>query len=137
MPRAILKAFLDHIPELYRSDLPADLLAISNTSQPTATATQPPRRSREKERARVHRHTVKRQLETSLTLPQIQKHGFTHPRDEYLLMLPPEYDVIASLEKQAVSLIVLAILRRTMGVLCAAAHICLNAPVGPCWRTAI
>lgn len=66
--------------------------------------------------SRVHRHTVKRQLEASLTLPQIQKHGFTHPRDGYFLMLPREYDVVAALETKAVALVVLAVLRRTLGI---------------------
>lgn len=65
--------------------------------------------------SRVYRHTVKRQLETALTLPLIQKHGFTHPRDGYFLMLPREYDVIAALETKAVALVVLAVLRRTLG----------------------
>jgi hypothetical protein len=67
--------------------------------------------------SRSHRHTVKRQLEASLTLPQIQKHGFTHPRDGYFLMLPREFDTIAALESKAVTLVVLAVLRRTMGAL--------------------
>lgn len=67
-------------------------------------------------RSRVYKHTVKRQLEVSLTLPQIQKHGFTHPRDGYFLMLPREYDVIAALETKAVALVVLTVLRRTLGV---------------------
>jgi hypothetical protein len=66
--------------------------------------------------SRVYRHTVKRQLEASLTLPQIQKHGFTHPRDGYFLMLPREYDVVAALETKAVALVVLAVLRRSIGV---------------------
>ena len=66
--------------------------------------------------SRVYKHTVKRQLEASLTLPQIQKHGFTHPRDGYFLMLPREFDVIAALETKAVTLVVLAVLRRTLGV---------------------
>jgi hypothetical protein len=74
-----------------------------------------PRPSVRKSTSRVYRHTVKRQLEASLTLPQIQKHGFTHPRDGYFLMLPREYDVIAALERKAVALVVLAILRRTLG----------------------
>jgi hypothetical protein len=82
---------------------------------PADTATQPPRRSRERERARVHRHTVKRQIEASVTLPHIQKHGFTHPSNGHFLMLPPEYDVIQALEKKAVASVVLAVLRRTMG----------------------
>jgi hypothetical protein len=74
-----------------------------------------PRQSVASSRSRVYRHTVKRQLEASLTLPQIQKHGFTHPRDGYFLMLPREFDVIAALETKAVALVVLAVLRRTLG----------------------
>jgi hypothetical protein len=74
-----------------------------------------PRLSVRKSTSRVYRHTVKRQLEASLTLPQIQKHGFTHPRDGYYLMLPREFDVIAALETKAVMLVVLAVFRRTVG----------------------
>jgi hypothetical protein len=74
-----------------------------------------PHPSVRKPRSRVYRHTVKRQLEASLTLPQIQKHGFTHPRDGYFLMLPREFDVIAALETKAVMLVVLTVLRRTIG----------------------
>ena len=115
MPRAVLKAFLEHILHDLRPDFYADLWETVNTSQPADTATQPPRRSRERERARVHRHTVKRQIEASVTLPHIQKHGFTHPSNGHFLMLPPEYDVIQALEKKAVVSVVLAVLRRTMG----------------------
>jgi hypothetical protein len=75
-----------------------------------------PRPSVASSRSRVYKHTVKRQLEASLTLPQIQKHGFTHPRDGYFLMLPREFDVIAALETKAVTLVVLAVLRRTLGM---------------------
>jgi hypothetical protein len=74
-----------------------------------------PKPSVRKSTSRVYRHTVKRQLEASLTLPQIQKHGFTHPRDGYFLTLPREFDVIAPLEKKSVMLTVLAVLRRTVG----------------------
>lgn len=76
----------------------------------------PQRQSVRKSTSRVYRHTVKRQLEATLTLPQIRKHGFTHPRDGYFLMLPREFDVIAALETKAVALVVLAVLRRTLGV---------------------
>lgn len=75
-----------------------------------------PRPSVPSRRSRVYRHTVKRQLEASLTLPQIQKHGFTHPANGYFLMLPREYDVVAALESKAVAVVILAILRRTIGV---------------------
>ena len=51
-----------------------------------------------------------------MTLPDIQRHGFTHPAHGYFLMLPREYDVVAALESKAVALVILAILRRTIGV---------------------
>jgi hypothetical protein len=76
-----------------------------------------PKRSVRQSTSRVYRHTVKRQLEASLTLPQIQKHGFTHPRDGYFLMLPRELDVVLALETKAVALTVLAVLRCTIGAL--------------------
>ena len=66
--------------------------------------------------SRDYRHTVKRQLEATLTLPQIQKHGFTHPANGRFLMLPEEFDVLLGLEHKAVAAVVLAILRRTIGV---------------------
>ena len=65
---------------------------------------------------RVYRHTVKRQLATVLTLPEIQRHGLTHPRDGYWLMLPLGFGVIAALETKAVMLVVLKVLRLTVGV---------------------
>jgi hypothetical protein len=76
----------------------------------------PQRQSVRKSTSRVYRHTIKRQLEASLTLPQIQKHGFTHPANGFFLMLPREYDVVAALESKAVALVILAILRRTIGM---------------------
>jgi hypothetical protein len=82
---------------------------MSDPSIPVARATRNPT-------SRVYRHTVKRQLEASLTLPQIQQHGFTHPANGYFLMLPREYDVVAALESKAVAVVILAILRRTIGV---------------------
>ncbi len=45
-----------------------------------------PRPSVRTSASRVYRHTVKRQLEASLTLPDIQKHGFTHPANGYFLI---------------------------------------------------
>ena len=74
-----------------------------------------PRKSVASSRSRVYRHTVKRQLEASLTLPQIQKHGFTHPVNGYFLMLPREFDVVLALETKAVAQAVLAVLRQTIG----------------------
>ena len=66
--------------------------------------------------SRVYRHTVKRQLEAALTLPQIQKHGFTHPANGCFLMYPRELRVLAALERKAVYVVVLTILDLTIGV---------------------
>jgi hypothetical protein len=65
--------------------------------------------------ARVYRPAIKRQIEQSLTLTQLQKHGFRHPANGGFLMLPAEYDVMAALEPKSVALVVLAVMRRTLG----------------------
>jgi hypothetical protein len=65
--------------------------------------------------SRVRKYTVKRRLEASVTLPQIQKHGFTHPANGRFLMLPWEFDVVLALETKAVSQVLLAVLRSTIG----------------------
>src|SRR5215211_6893458 len=92
----------------------AGALALTLTTE--GSATMPRDTSVPTPCSRVYRHTVKRQLEASLTLPQIQKHGFTHPANGYFVMLPREYDVVAALESKAVAVVILAILRRTIGV---------------------
>jgi hypothetical protein len=66
--------------------------------------------------SRVYRHTIKRQLEASLTLPNIQKHGFTHPGNGCYVMYPRELRVLAALESKAVYVVVLTILDLTIGV---------------------
>ena len=66
-------------------------------------------------RSRVHKHTVKRQLEITLTLPQIQQHGFSHPQNGYWVMLPREFDVVLALESKAVVQVILEVLRQTIG----------------------
>src|SRR5205807_2118484 len=66
-------------------------------------------------RSRVHKHTVKRQLERTLTLPQIKAHGFTHPHNGYWVMLPREFDIVLALETKAVAQVILEVLRQTIG----------------------
>jgi hypothetical protein len=78
------------------------------------TAVARPTRAR-KATSRVRKYTTKRRLEASVTLPQIQKHGFTHPANGRFLMLPWEFDVIHALETKAVSQVVLAVSRHTIG----------------------
>ena len=77
------------------------------------TLPRPPRAR--KRTSRVRKYTVKRYLEASQTLPQIQKHGFTHPANGRFLMLPWEFDVVLAFETKAVSQVVLAVLRHTIG----------------------
>jgi hypothetical protein len=74
-----------------------------------------PRLSVRTSTSRVHKHTVKRQLELALTLPQIKAHGFTHPHNGYWVMLPREFDVILALETKAVAQVILEVLRHTIG----------------------
>ena len=74
-----------------------------------------PRESVTSSRSRVYKHTVKRQLELTLTLPQIKAHGFTHPQNGYWVMLPREFDVVLALEPKAVAQVILEVLRHTIG----------------------
>ena len=80
---------------------------------PKPPATRPTRKR--KAVSRVRKYTVKRCLEASVTLPQIQKHGFTHPANGRFLMLPHEFDVVLALETKAVAQVILAVLRHTIG----------------------
>jgi hypothetical protein len=77
-----------------------------------------PKRQREPRtsKSRVRKYTVKRDIEKSITLPHIQQHGFTHPDQGHYLMLPIEFDVVLALETKAVAQVVLAVLRRTIGI---------------------
>src|SRR2546427_11301291 len=74
-----------------------------------------PRPSVPASRSRVYKHTVKRQLELTLTLPQIKAHGFTHPHNGYWVMLPREFDVILAFEPRAIVQVILEVLRQTVG----------------------
>jgi hypothetical protein len=76
-----------------------------------------PRPSVPASHSRVYQHTVKRQLEITLTLPQIQQHGFTHPQNGFWLMLPKEFDVILAFEPRALVQVILEVLRQTIGML--------------------
>ncbi len=74
-----------------------------------------PRLSVRNPQSRVYRHTVKRQLEATETLPLIQEDGFTIPVETDALLVPPEFDTVQAFETKAVTLVVLAVLRGTMG----------------------
>jgi hypothetical protein len=50
-----------------------------------------------------------------LTLPQIQKHGFTHPQNGRWLMLPKEFALVLALETKAVAQVILAVFEETIG----------------------
>jgi hypothetical protein len=91
-------------------------LALVPAPEPVTPPKKPKRRlGPRKSTSRVRKYTVKRSLEASLTLPQIQEHGFTHPANGRYVMLPREFDVVLALETKAVSQVVLAVLRRTIG----------------------
>jgi hypothetical protein len=51
-----------------------------------------------KSASRVYRHTVKRQLEATQTLPLIQEGGFTMPVEADALFLPLEFPVFMAFE---------------------------------------
>ena len=74
-----------------------------------------PRSSSVRKVSRVRKYTVRRQLEASLTLPQIQQHGFTHPQNGFWVMLPREFDVILAFEPRATCQVILEVLRQTVG----------------------
>jgi hypothetical protein len=74
-----------------------------------------PRPSVRKRTSRVYKHTVTRQLELSLTLPQIKVHGFTHPQNGHWLMLPREFSLVLALETKAVAQVILAVFEQTIG----------------------
>ena len=71
----------------------------------------------QKDRNRVYRLHVQRQLEESLTLPRIQQQGFTHPQNGFFVMLPREFDVVLAFEPKPVAQVILEVLRQTVGVL--------------------
>jgi hypothetical protein len=75
-----------------------------------------PAHATEKKPSRVAKHTVKRLLETSFTLPRLQEKGFTHPQNGRFLMLPFEFGVLLALETKAVAQVVFAIMCYTIGV---------------------
>ncbi len=66
-------------------------------------------------RSRVHRYSVKHQLEEALRLPAIQQHGFTHACEGNSLMLPREFFVVLAFETHAVSQVILEVLHQTLG----------------------
>ena len=59
--------------------------------------------------------TIKRHLNRELRLPEIQRHGLTHPADGHYLMLPPEFDLILAHEYRQVSQVILEVIRQTVG----------------------
>ncbi len=103
VPDAILKSFIDDIPEALRPDMPAWLLALDPTTQPLEEAPKPPRRR------------AARKSGLYAVLQAAQQHGFTHPNEGYFVMLPKEYDAILALEHKAVAQVVLHVLRQTIG----------------------
>src|SRR5438128_2010041 len=66
--------------------------------------------------SRTSKYAVNRLLEITFTLPRIQEHGFTHPRNGHWLMLPPEFGDLLALETKVVAQVVLVIMRYTIGV---------------------
>jgi hypothetical protein len=66
--------------------------------------------------SRVHKYTVNRLANESLTITQLQHRGFTHPQNGRWLMLPREFKAIVAYESKAVVQVILEVLDRTIGV---------------------
>jgi hypothetical protein len=73
-------------------------------------------RSVPKATSRVHKYTVNRLANESLTISQLQQRGFTHPQNGRWLMLPREFKAIVAYESKAVVQVILEVLDRTIGV---------------------
>lgn len=73
-------------------------------------------RSVRKARSRVRKYTVNRLANESLTIPQLQQRGFTHPQNGRWLMLPREFKAMVAYESKAVVQVILEVLDRTIGV---------------------
>jgi hypothetical protein len=59
--------------------------------------------------------TIKRRLDRGLRIPEIQRHGFTHPTHGHFLMLPPEFDLVLAHEPPQVAQVILEVMRQTVG----------------------
>ena len=59
--------------------------------------------------------TIKRHLNRELRLPEVQRHGFTHPAHGHFLMLPPEFDLVLAHEPTHVAQVILEVMRQTVG----------------------
>jgi len=59
--------------------------------------------------------TIKRHINRELRLPEVQRHGFTHPAHGHFLMLPPEFDLVLAHEYRQVSQVILEVMRQTIG----------------------
>jgi hypothetical protein len=66
--------------------------------------------------SRVRQYSVNRLCNHSLTLPQLQKFGFTHPENGHWVMCPREFKAIVAHETKAVVQVILEVLDRTIGV---------------------
>jgi hypothetical protein len=59
--------------------------------------------------------TITRHLNKALRLPEVQRHGFTHPAQGHFLMLPPEFDLILAHEPKEIAQVLLEVIRQTSG----------------------
>jgi len=107
VPDAILKSFIDDIPEALRPDMPAWVLALDPTTQPIEEAPKPPVKPR--------RRREERKSGLWAVVHAAREHGFTPPSEGFWVMLPKEYDAILALEPKPVAQVVLEVLRQTIG----------------------
>jgi hypothetical protein len=106
MPRSILKAFLDYIPDSMRHDIPAPLLELAYTPTSTDTAAKP--------RRRVPQTDPDTYSPIEHTLYSVQQFGFTHPSTGRFLMAPKEFQAILALETKAVADVIWELMQQTI-----------------------
>jgi len=108
MPHAILKAFIDHIPDPFRANLSPELLEIANEPPPKPT----PKPKRRRRGAAADPSTYS---PNEPTLYSVQRFGFTHPSTGRFLMAPQEFQAILALEKKAVADVIWELMKQTIG----------------------
>jgi hypothetical protein len=108
MPRSVLKAFLDYIPDAMRHEIPVRLLELAYTPTSTDTAAKQPRRKKLAPDPDTY-------SPIEHTLYSVQTFGFTHPSHGRYLMVPKEFQAILLLETKAVAAVVWEVMQQTIG----------------------
>jgi hypothetical protein len=67
--------------------------------------------------SRVYQYGVRRHARASVTLAQLQRQGFPHPRHGHFVMMPRDFLAVIAYESKAVVQVLLEVLDRTIGVI--------------------